>query len=132
MAVFSTPVASPRACWAQPATMGKRIPLVSPRQSLRPPFDGSIPITERLERDYFTLHRLDWRNAVNEPGGIEFNLPLSAWFRLFRDTGFDVVNFIEIQAPASTPEEANKVRFFVTNEWAHRYPAEQVWVLHKR
>jgi SAM-dependent methyltransferase len=96
------------------------------------PIDGSIPITKRLERDYFTLHRLGWRDAVDEPGGIEFNLPLSAWFRLFRDTGFDVADFIEIQAPAPTPEASNKVRFSITNEWAHRYPSEQVWVLHKR
>ena len=62
------------------------------------PLDGSLPVTERLERDYFSIHRLDWRDAVDEPGGIEFNLPTSKWFRLFDDTGFDVVDFIEIQA----------------------------------
>ena len=73
-----------------------------------------MPITERLERDYFTIHRLDWRDAVDEPGGIEFNLPLSGWFRLFRETGFDVVDFLEIQAPEPTPESAAEVRFFVT------------------
>ena len=90
-----------------------------------------MPITTRLERDYFTIHRLDWRNAVDEPGGIEFNLPLSGWFRLFRQTGFEVVEFLEIQAPEPTPETAAEVRFFVTAEWAHRYPSEQVWVLRK-
>ena len=41
------------------------------------PLDGSAPCTERLERDYFSLHRLDWRDAVDDPGGIEFNLPIS-------------------------------------------------------
>ena len=51
------------------------------------PLDGSAPVTERLERDYFGLHRIDWRDAVDDPGGIEFNLPVSVWFRLFRDTG---------------------------------------------
>jgi hypothetical protein len=94
------------------------------------PQDGSLPITERLERDYFSIHRLDWRDAVDEPGGIEFNLPTSKWFRLFDDTGFDVVDFIEIQAPP--PDQADEQRFFVTAEWAHRYPSEQVWVLRKR
>ena len=94
------------------------------------PLDGSLPITERLERDYFSIHRLDWRDALDEPGGIEFNLPTSKWFRLFYDTGFDVVDFIEIQAPP--PDQADEVRFFVTAEWAHRYPSEQVWVLRKR
>src|SRR5688572_13157693 len=42
------------------------------------PTDGSLPITTHLERDYFTIRRLDWRNAADEPGGIEFNLPVSA------------------------------------------------------
>jgi SAM-dependent methyltransferase len=95
------------------------------------PVDGSVPTTERLERDYFTIHRLDWRDAVDEPGGIEFNLPLSGWFRLFRETGFDVLDFLEIQAPEPTPESP-EVRFFVTPGWAHRFPSEQVWVLRKR
>ena len=95
------------------------------------PLDGSLPITERLERDYFSMHRLDWRDAVDEPGGIEFNLPLSKWFRLFDDTGFDVADFIEIQPPPPSPEESDEVRFYVTAEWAHRYPSEQVWVLRK-
>jgi SAM-dependent methyltransferase len=95
------------------------------------PVDGSLPITERLERDYFTLHRLDWRDAVDEPGGIEFNLPISGWFRLFRETGFDVIDFVEIQAPEPAPGTENELRFFVTPRWAHRYPSEQVWVVRK-
>ncbi len=92
------------------------------------PVDGSVPCTERPERDYFSLDRIDWRGAVDDPGGIEFNLPISGWFRLFRDTGFEVVDFVEIQAPAPGPE----VKFFVTADWAHRYPSEQVWKLRKR
>jgi SAM-dependent methyltransferase len=91
------------------------------------PVDGSLPLTERLERDYFTIHRLDWRNAVDEPGGIEFILPISKWFRLFTDTGFAVTGFEEIQAPHGGSE----VNFYATADWAHRYPSEQVWKLHK-
>ena len=99
--------------------------------SLCSPTDGSLPITDRLERDYFSLHRLDWRNAAGLVGGIEFNMPLSRWFGLFRETGFDVIGFHEIQAPAPTPGSEAEVRFFVTAEWAHRYPSEQAWVLRK-
>jgi hypothetical protein len=65
------------------------------------PIDGSVPVTERLERAYFDLGRLDWREAIDEPGGIEFNLPISSWIRLFRDFGFDVIDYIEVQAPES-------------------------------
>jgi SAM-dependent methyltransferase len=92
------------------------------------PVDGTLPCTERLERDYFTLHRLDWTDAVDEPGGIEFNLPVSGWFRLFRDTGFDVVDYLELRAPAPGPE----VNYFATADWAHRFPSEQVWKVRKR
>lgn len=100
----------------------------SPLTQVCTPLDGSSPCTERLERSYFSLHRLDWRDAVDDPGGIEFNLPISQWFRLFRETGFEVVDYIEIQAPGPGPE----VKFFVTADWAHRFPSEQVWKLRKR
>ena len=92
------------------------------------PVDGSLPVTDRLERDYFSLHRLDWTDAVDDPGGIEFNLPISGWFRLFADTGFDVTGFWELQAPEPGPE----MRHFATADWSHRFPSEQVWRLRKR
>jgi SAM-dependent methyltransferase len=99
----------------------------SPLASVCAPLDGSIPITEHLARDYFSLHRLDWREAVDEPGGIEFNLPVSRWFRLFRDTGFEVEDYVEVQSP----ETGSEVHDYVTADWAHRYPSEQVWKLRK-
>ena len=34
--------------------------------------------------------------------------------------------------PGPPTDQADEVRFFVTAEWAHRYPSEQVWVLRKR
>lgn len=90
--------------------------------------DGSLPVTDRLERSYFDLGRLDWRDAVDEPGGIEFNLPISAWLRLFDRIGFDVIDYREIQAPVA----ATGQRGAVTADWAKRFPSEQVWRLMKR
>jgi len=95
--------------------------------SLCMPADGSLPVSERLEREYFSMHRFDWTHALDDPGGIEFNLPISAWFRLFRETGFAVEDFLELQAP--TPGAA--MNSYVTADWAHRYPAEQVWKLRR-
>jgi SAM-dependent methyltransferase len=92
------------------------------------PPDGSGPCTERLERDYFGLDRVDWRDAVEDPGGIEFGLPVSSWFRLFRETGFVVEDFLELRAP----EASSEVKFFVSADWAHRFPSEQVWKVRKR
>ena len=91
------------------------------------PLDGSLPITERLERPYFGMHRFDWRDAVDDPGGIEFNMPISDWFHLLGDTGFVVEDFIEVRAP----QPGTEMRDFVTADWAHQWPAEMAWVVRK-
>jgi SAM-dependent methyltransferase len=90
--------------------------------------DGASPVGLRLERDYFGLGLLDWTDAVEDPGGIEFNMEISSWMRLFRDVGFDVEDFHEIQAPPS----ADGTEFWVPASWAMRFPAEQAWELVKR
>ena len=89
---------------------------------------GDSPAGTTLERDYFGLDRLDWTDAVEDPGGIEFNMEISSWLRLFRTTGFDVVDYVEIQAPSS----AHGLRYWVDAEWAKRFPAEQAWILTRR
>jgi SAM-dependent methyltransferase len=89
---------------------------------------GDEPVGLRLERDYFGLGRLDWTEAAEDPGGIEFNMEISSWMRLFRDVGFEVEAFHEIQAPAS----AEGTEFWVPASWAKRFPAEQAWELVKR
>jgi len=89
---------------------------------------GVLPVGTTLERDYFGLGRLDWTGAAEDPGGIEFNMEISSWMRLFRDVGFDVADYHEIQAPASVDD----TRFWVPATWARRFPAEQAWELVKR
>lgn len=100
---------------------------VHPLAAVCMPADGT-PAVDRLVRDWFTLHRLDWRHVPVDPGGIEFVLPTARWFRLLDDVGFDVVDYREPQAPdpdAGTP-------FSVPAEWSHRFPSEQVWRVRKR
>jgi SAM-dependent methyltransferase len=92
------------------------------------PIDGASPTGLTLERDYFGLGRMDWTDAAEDPGGIEFNMEISSWMRLFRQTGFDVVDYHEIQAPPT----ATGTEFWMPAEWARRFPAEQAWVLVKR
>jgi SAM-dependent methyltransferase len=77
-----------------------------------------------LHRPYFGLHRLDWRGAQFDPGGVEFNLPISEWLRLFRSTGFEVLDYLELQAPEGAAET-----YPVPGSWAHSWPAEHVWKL---
>ena len=91
------------------------------------PWDGG-DVSYRLERDYFSLHRLDFRDVAHEPGGVEFNLPFSGWLALFARTGFEVEELIEPRAPV----DASGDSFGVPADWAKRFPSEQVWKLRKR
>ena len=90
------------------------------------PEDGS-PSDVSLHRDYSTLHRQDWRAVEIDPGGIEFNLPMARWLRLFRETGFAVDDYLELLAPADQTED----KFSIPATWAKRWPSEQVWKLTK-
>jgi len=45
--------------------------------------DADVPVGDRLVRDYFGLHRLEW--TVEE--SVEFALPYGDWFRLLRGAG---------------------------------------------
>jgi SAM-dependent methyltransferase len=92
------------------------------------PPNGADPTGLSLEVDYFGLGRMDWTEAEDDPGGIEFNMEISSWMRLFRDVGFDVADYHEIQAP----ESADGTEFWVPAAWARRFPAEQAWELVKR
>jgi SAM-dependent methyltransferase len=86
--------------------------------------DDDDPATDRLLRDSFGLHRLEWADT----GTVEFALPIGEWLRLLRANGFELLDLMELRAPlgASTRHE------FVTPEWAHRWPSEEIWCLRKR
>lgn len=86
---------------------------------------GAEPVSERLHRPYFGLSRVDWTDAVEEPGGIEFNMPVFEWMRLFRRSGFEIIDYVEIQAPASASGE----QYWTPAEWAKKWPNEQAWRL---
>ena len=96
----------------------------SPLSMICMPLDGS-PVDGALHRDYFTRGTLDWTEVEIDPGGIEFNRPLSAWFDLFRRVGFRVDDYREPAAPAT----ASGIEHSVPAKWAQTYPSEQVWIL---
>ncbi len=90
------------------------------------PWNGEA-IEERLIRPYFGLHRVDWTEVEVDPGGIEFTLPLSDWMALFRRTGFVLE---DLREPRPT-EGGTEPVFFVTADWARRWPSEIVFKLRK-
>lgn len=90
------------------------------------PPDGAACDTE-LHADYRTLGRMDWSEVENDPGGIEFNLPIAGWMELFARLGFAVDGFHELYAP----DGARDVVPYVTAAWARRFPFEMAWRLTK-
>lgn len=88
--------------------------------------DGGLPVTEALQRDYFGMGRFDWRDAVDEPGGIDFVLPTGEAIALFTSTGFVIEAFHELQA-----HDLDRDYTLFTTDWAYRWPSEQVWKLRK-
>jgi SAM-dependent methyltransferase len=90
------------------------------------PLDGA-DVGETLVRPYFGSHLLDWTEVPIDPGGMEFTLPTSAWFALFRAIGFEVEDYREPR-PSEGWEGS---RFTVSPEWARHYPSEQVWKVRK-
>ncbi|MBT4098096.1 MAG: class I SAM-dependent methyltransferase [Gemmatimonadetes bacterium] len=87
------------------------------------PDEGHTSMT--MQRDYFGMHKVAWSDE-GDPS-VEFNLPISEWFALFKQTGFVVEDFYEVRAPDS----ATGVQFETPAEWAKRYPTEQAWRLRK-
>lgn len=85
------------------------------------------PVETILHQNYFGMHRFDWTDAPIDPGGITFNLPISGWVRLFRETGFEVLDYRELQAPADRSDTS-----FTPALWAHQWPSEQIWKVRKR
>jgi SAM-dependent methyltransferase len=86
--------------------------------------DELAPASDRLLRDYFGLHRLEWP----DDGSVEFALPYGEWFRLLRDTGFEIEDLLELQAPAGASRDFD----YVTADWAKHWPSEHVFKAVKR
>lgn len=97
----------------------------SPLATICMPTSGA-PCEPVLHRPYFGMHRIDWREVPIDPGGVEFNLTISDWLRLFRATGFEVLDYLELQAPEGAAD-----RFAIPGSWARNWPAEHVWKLRR-
>ena len=47
--------------------------------------------------------------------------------RLLRRSGFEILDLIELRSP----KHADTNWDFVTSEWAHRWPSEEIWRVRK-
>jgi SAM-dependent methyltransferase len=85
---------------------------------------------KRLMRPQFGMHRFEWPEEDGADSGVEFHLAHGEWVRLLRESGFEIQNLVEIQAPPDA--ETDPAHDFVTADWARRWPSEEIWVARKR
>ena len=79
-------------------------------------------VGETLVRDYFGMHRLA------DDDGFFFMLPYGEWIRLFRASGFEILDLIEPRPPA---DAVSSYRDDDQRDWARRWPAEEIWRLRR-
>jgi SAM-dependent methyltransferase len=81
--------------------------------------DDDAPVTTDFEKPYFREHRYAWAD-----GSVNFYLGYGDWIRLLRDSGFDVLDLIEVQAPEDAVDNEHGL---AGPEWARRWPVEEIW-----
>jgi hypothetical protein len=59
---------------------------------------------------------------------VNFTLAVGPLIRLFRSCGLEILDCIELQAPANAISRFK----YVTTEWAHRWASEEIWRVRKR
>lgn len=85
--------------------------------------ESDTPVGERLERPFFGLHRVDWRD-----GSVNFHLGHGNWIRLLRANGFEIEDLIELEPP---PDATTRDPILPVG-WARHWPGEEIWKAQKR
>ncbi len=78
-----------------------------------------------LVRSQFGMNRIEWPD-----GSAEFCLPHGERIDLLGRHGFEVERLVEVQAPEAA--ETHPFYSYVTAEWGHRWPVEEIWAARKR
>jgi SAM-dependent methyltransferase len=90
------------------------------------PDEDGVPATDRMVRPQFGMHRFEWNDDAMPT--VEFHLGHGDWIRLLRESGFEVLELLELRPPAGSTTSYE----YVTAEWADRWPCEEVWRARRR
>jgi SAM-dependent methyltransferase len=90
-----------------------------------PDIEADGAADERLKRPQFGMHRITWPD--DEDGSVEFHLAHGDWIRLLHASGFQVEDLLEVQVS----KNATTSYQWMSAEWAHRWPCEEVWKARK-
>ncbi len=82
------------------------------------------PAGDRLSRPLFGMHRIEWDDSDE----VEFHLPPGKMIALLRETGFEILELIEVEIPDGTTSDFP----MVSPEWARKWPCEEIWKVRKR
>jgi ubiquinone/menaquinone biosynthesis C-methylase UbiE len=82
--------------------------------------EEDLPTVETLQRPQFGMFRFQWPDS-----GVEYHLPHGELIRLLRGSGFEILDLIEIQAPADARTDQHYD--YVTADWAQKWPSEEIW-----
>jgi hypothetical protein len=94
-----------------------------------PTDDDDAPADSRLHRDYFGMHRFEWRGPSGAVEDIEFRIGHGDMVRLLRRSGFEIEDLIEIQAPNEGADA--RAQQYIPVEWARRWPSAEAWKVRK-
>jgi SAM-dependent methyltransferase len=86
------------------------------------------PVADRLVHGLFGLHQVRRRGGSGREYR-QFTLSHGDWIRLMADCGLAVENLIEVEAPPNAT--TNDFPEF-PDDWAQRWPAEEVWSARRR
>jgi SAM-dependent methyltransferase len=81
--------------------------------------------SETLQRPQRGLHRVDW----DDEDTTEFQMGHGDWVRLLRESGFELLDLVELYAGEKTPDHTY---YAWSREWAERWPWEEIWRARKR
>ncbi len=99
---------------------GELVFLVNGRiQVLCFPDDEEAPVTTRFERPYFGPRRYEWGDR-----SVNFYLGYGEWIRLLRANAFEVLDLIEVRAPAGARDNRHGL---ADPAWSRSWPAEEIW-----
>lgn len=84
--------------------------------------DEDVAAVETLQRPQFGMRRFSWPDGE---GAVEYHLSHGDWIRLLRANGFEILDLIEIEAPADA--ETHEHYAYVTADWARKWPSEEIW-----
>jgi hypothetical protein len=92
-----------------------------------PTNDDEAPAEPQLHRDYFGMHRFEWRGSNGAISDVDFHVGHGDMVRLLRRCGFEIEDLVELQAPADGGDEWPHISL----EWARRWPSAEVWKARK-